>query len=76
MNGGFIGHETLVVLGKPATNFKCKTRRGYVGDERLVLPIAIRSAFWLVSMYVDHESHPGESSMLFGNFTLREFSHF
>jgi hypothetical protein len=34
---GFIGQDTLVALGKSATMFKFKLRRGYVRDERLVL---------------------------------------
>ncbi|MEQ8238494.1 MAG: hypothetical protein RIA69_04735 [Cyclobacteriaceae bacterium] len=34
---GFIGQDTLVALGKSATNNRFKSRRGYVRDERLVL---------------------------------------
>ncbi len=34
---GFIGQESLVALGKSATSFKFKSRRGYVREERLVL---------------------------------------
>jgi hypothetical protein len=34
---GFIGQDTLVALGKSATSFKFKSRRGYVRDESLVL---------------------------------------
>jgi hypothetical protein len=34
---GFICQDTLVGIGKSATIFKFKSRRGYVRDERLVL---------------------------------------
>ena len=34
---GFIGQDTLVGMGKSATSFKFKLRRGYVREERLVL---------------------------------------
>ncbi len=34
---GFIDQDTLVGVGKSATCFKFKSRRGYVRDERLVL---------------------------------------
>ena len=34
---GFIGQDIIVGIGKSATNFKFKSRRGYVRDERLVL---------------------------------------
>jgi type IV secretory pathway protease TraF len=33
---GFIGKDSLVVLAKPATINKFKSRRGYVRVERLV----------------------------------------
>ena len=36
---GFIGQESLVVLGKSATINKFEIRCGYVRDERFVLPI-------------------------------------
>jgi hypothetical protein len=32
-----IGHESLVALGKSATIYNFKSRRGYVRNERLVL---------------------------------------
>ncbi len=38
---GFIGQESLVEVGKSATSFIFKSRRGYVRDERLVLPNAL-----------------------------------
>lgn len=34
---GFGSQDILVGIGKSATSFKFKSRRGYVGDERLVL---------------------------------------
>jgi hypothetical protein len=34
---GIIGQESFVVIGKSATSFKFKSRRGYVRDESLVL---------------------------------------
>ena len=34
---GFIGENSFVGIGKSATSFKFKSRRGYVRDERLVL---------------------------------------
>lgn len=34
---GFIYQDTLVGIGKYASSFKFKTRRGSVRDERLVL---------------------------------------
>ena len=34
---GFIGLDSFVGIGKSATSFKFKSRRGYVRDERLVL---------------------------------------
>ena len=33
---GFIGQDIFVVIGKSATSFNFKSRRGYVRDERLV----------------------------------------
>jgi hypothetical protein len=41
---GFIGQDIFVGIGKSATSFKFKSRRGYVRDERLVpsnLPLII-----------------------------------
>lgn len=34
---GFIGQDTFVGIGKSATIYKFKARRGYVRDERLEL---------------------------------------
>ncbi|ELR73832.1 hypothetical protein C900_01442 [Fulvivirga imtechensis AK7] len=34
---GIMGKDTLVALGKFATSFNFKSRRGYVREERLVL---------------------------------------
>ena len=34
---GFIGQDIFVGIGKSATSYKFKSRRGYVRDERLVL---------------------------------------
>ena len=33
----FIGKDIFVGIGKSATSFKFKSKRGYVRDERLVL---------------------------------------
>jgi len=38
---GFIGQDIFVGIGRFATSFKFKIKRGYVRDERLVLPVAI-----------------------------------
>lgn len=37
MNGVLIGQDNVAGIGKSATSFKFKSRRGYVRDERLVL---------------------------------------
>jgi hypothetical protein len=34
---GLVGQESFVEIGKSATSFKFKSRRGYVREERLVL---------------------------------------
>jgi len=34
---GFISQDIFVGIGKSATSFKFKSRRGYVREERLVL---------------------------------------
>jgi len=33
---GFVGQDILVGIGKSATSFKFKLRRGYVREEKLV----------------------------------------